>query len=222
MPNVYFSALHVFTYAAPVAPKPSHRAKANGQNGTSGSSSTVAVAEESDCTGDSGMGTGSGTGPYEVIEWRKAMLHPPPGIYTCVYTAWHSLHRKRFVYYYDSTTYSTERQSHSYQPIRRETRDDGMSYKFHALYTRRNIYLLSSFYRWAISGNRTHMNFVFLHVTLCVYAAILCSEAFIIIMFIVTRILYHSALRIYTISDQYTEGERYRNCLFAPMNKRRI
>ena len=33
-----------------------------------------------DQTGDSGMGTGSGSAEYVLNEWRQAMTHPPPGI----------------------------------------------------------------------------------------------------------------------------------------------
>ena len=43
-------------------------------------------ADESDSTGDSGMGTGSGTTKYGSIkEWKEAIQNPPPGI--CVYLA---------------------------------------------------------------------------------------------------------------------------------------
>ena len=38
-------------------------------------------AEESDQTGDSGMGSGSGTTKYGSIkEWKEAIQNPPPGI----------------------------------------------------------------------------------------------------------------------------------------------
>ena len=33
-----------------------------------------------DQTGDSGMGTGSGSAEYVLNEWRQAMTRPPPGI----------------------------------------------------------------------------------------------------------------------------------------------
>jgi hypothetical protein len=46
------------------------------------------------------MGTGSGTAAYEVIVWKNAIQHPPP-----------------------------ERRTHSYQTIRRETRDDDEMYQ---------------------------------------------------------------------------------------------
>lgn len=52
--------------------------------------------EEQDCTGDSGMGTGSGSGQYGSLEeWKDAMQHPPP-----------------------------EKPEHSYQPLRREITAD--------------------------------------------------------------------------------------------------
>lgn len=36
---------------------------------------------------DSGMGTGSETGPYSSVEiWRQAMKHPPPGMEIVVST----------------------------------------------------------------------------------------------------------------------------------------
>jgi len=37
--------------------------------------------EMEDNTGDSGMGTGSETGPYSTVEiWKQAMKNPPPGM----------------------------------------------------------------------------------------------------------------------------------------------
>ena len=36
--------------------------------------------EGDDQTGDSGMGTGSGSADYVLNEWRQALTHPPPGI----------------------------------------------------------------------------------------------------------------------------------------------
>ena len=39
----------------------------------------VGVDEESDHTGDSGKGTGSGTTQLE--EWKKGIQNPPPGVY---------------------------------------------------------------------------------------------------------------------------------------------
>ena len=44
-------------------------------------------ADESDQTGDSGMGTGSGATKYGTIEeWKEAIQNPPPGmcIYCCI------------------------------------------------------------------------------------------------------------------------------------------
>ena len=36
---------------------------------------------ENDQTGDSGMGSGSGSGQYGAVnEWKRAIRHPPPGI----------------------------------------------------------------------------------------------------------------------------------------------
>ena len=56
--------------------------------------SEVAI-EEQDCTGDSGMGTGSGSDQYGGLEeWKNAMQDPPP------------------------------ESEHSYQPLRRETTDN--------------------------------------------------------------------------------------------------
>ena len=44
---------------------------------------TEAVVEENDQTGDSGMGTGSGSANYGTCEvWKNAMNNPPPGINT--------------------------------------------------------------------------------------------------------------------------------------------
>ena len=124
---MYCELFVLFVIAAPVAPKPSHRAKTNRKSATPDSSLTAVVTEESDCTGDSGMGTGSGTAPYEVIEWRKAIQYPPPGIYMCIHNmAFLAQKYVCIILFYSST----EKTSHSYQPIRRETRDDGMSYKF--------------------------------------------------------------------------------------------
>ena len=41
------------------------------------------VAEESDRTGESGIGTGSGTTRYgTVAEWKEAMENPPEGVIT--------------------------------------------------------------------------------------------------------------------------------------------
>ena len=41
--------------------------------------------EEGDQTGDSGIGTGSGTTRYgTVAEWKKAIQNPPPGIYVYI------------------------------------------------------------------------------------------------------------------------------------------
>ena len=38
--------------------------------------------EENDWTGDSGMGTGSGSTRYGTRdEWREALKNPPPGVY---------------------------------------------------------------------------------------------------------------------------------------------
>ena len=57
-------------------------------------SSEVAI-EEQDCTGDSGMGTGSDSDQYGGLEeWKNAMQDPPP------------------------------ESEHSYQPLRRETTHD--------------------------------------------------------------------------------------------------
>ena len=51
--------------------------------------STTAQLEagEDDCTGDSGMGTGSGND--QVDEWKRAMKKPPPvaGTYSYTYLA---------------------------------------------------------------------------------------------------------------------------------------
>ena len=45
--------------------------------------------EDDDWTGDSGMGTGSGSAADETAVWKKAMKNPPPGMcqcytYTCI------------------------------------------------------------------------------------------------------------------------------------------
>ena len=39
-------------------------------------------ADENDQTGDSGMGSGSGTTKYGTVEqWKEAIQNPPPGVY---------------------------------------------------------------------------------------------------------------------------------------------
>jgi hypothetical protein len=86
---------------APVAPKPSCKAKQNPRqiNTPELNSSLSTVTEESDWTGDSGMGTGSGTTAYEVIVWKNAIQHPPPGIYI------HYCTQHGIECYYDSPIY---------------------------------------------------------------------------------------------------------------------
>lgn len=100
--SVAENSTHCHRNPPPVAPKPSCKAKQNPRqiNTPELNSSLSTVTEESDWTGDSGMGTGSGTAAYEVIVWKNAIQHPPP-----------------------------ERRTHSYQTIRRETRDDDEMYQ---------------------------------------------------------------------------------------------
>ena len=41
-----------------------------------------AATEERDCTGDSGIGTGSGVTKYGTREeWKESIQNPPPGMY---------------------------------------------------------------------------------------------------------------------------------------------
>ena len=85
----------LFHYAAPIPPKYSPRLApknlANSEMCRPTSSvcmlsqmgaDETATEEEGDQTGDSGMGTGSGTTKYGTIEeWKKGIQNPPPGMY---------------------------------------------------------------------------------------------------------------------------------------------
>lgn len=79
--------MHIHTTTAGVtrpintSSPPTPRPRSTGIRNRSGAFIETAV-EEEDWTGDSGMGTGSGTASYEaVFEWRQALKQPPPGMY---------------------------------------------------------------------------------------------------------------------------------------------
>ena len=77
--------------------------------------------EENDWTGDSGMGTGSGSTWYGTRdEWRDALKNPPPGVYNIGHNSMVSIRMKSL-----SSIY-TEQPEHLYTSIREDTRDRGI------------------------------------------------------------------------------------------------
>ena len=73
------------------------------------------IDDESDQTGDSGMGSGSGATKYGTIkEWKEAIQNPPPGMY------------RFLLLLYSEWSFCVDTHEHGYQSIMVETTDTGM------------------------------------------------------------------------------------------------
>lgn len=162
-----FPVCHFCPYTAPVAPKkfsyksnPRHTATPHTHHFllTVPKDMLLAVTEEvaieeDDQTGDSGMGTGSGTGQYEALdEWKGALQNPPPGMYAFIQCCVSGTTMTAIVF-------TAERREHSYMPIRRETTDEGIPVVHHVIILLFYNFI-PAFHRWSLSSSGTQLTSV--------------------------------------------------------------